>query len=268
MIESVIVIKAILLGVLEGLTEFIPVSSTAHLLLASWLIDFSYVKNGVFEIAIQLGAILAICLLYFNKITDVAFSLHKKESSRNFVLNILIAFIPAAIIGALFHDFIKQVLFSPWVIAYALIIGGMAIIVIENMNLKAKYHEVEKLPKATSLLIGIFQSLAIIPGVSRSGATIIGSLALKLDRKTATEFSFFLAIPTIAGATFYDLYKNFHYLDISNFEIILIGFLAAFFSSLFVIKWLINFVSHHNFITFAYYRIILGLVIIAVLAIN
>jgi undecaprenyl-diphosphatase len=261
-----IIIKAILLGIIEGLTEFIPVSSTAHLLLASWIIDFSYVRNGVFEIAIQLGAILAICLLYWRKITDIVFSLHKKKSSRNFTFNIAIAFIPAALVGVLFHDFIKEILFSPKVIAWALIIGGIGIMIIEKTKIKPKYHNIENLPKSLSLLIGIFQSIAVIPGVSRSGATIIGSLVLKLDRKTATEFSFFLAIPTIFGATVYDIYKNYQFLDSSNFGIIFIGFIAAFFSSLVVIKWLINFVSNHNFMIFAYYRIIVGLILLITLA--
>lgn len=266
MLETIVVIKAILLGILEGLTEFIPVSSTAHLLVASWLIDFSYVKNGVFEISIQLGAIFAVAILYFKKISKVALTFHKKESSRNFVFNIAIAFIPAALIGATLHDFIKEVLFSPYVIASALIIGGLVIIAVEKTYIRSIYHEVEKLPKFIALVIGIFQSLAVIPGVSRSGATIIGSLILRLDRKLATEFSFFLAIPTIFGATVYDIYKNYEFLNSSNFKIIFIGFLSALFSSLIVIKWLLNFVSNHNFIIFAYYRIIIGLSIFIALA--
>ena len=266
MIETILVIKAILLGILEGLTEFIPVSSTAHLLIASWLIDFSYIKNGVFEISIQLGAIFAVCIFYFKKISNVVLTLHKKKSSRNFAFNITLAFIPAALIGGIFYDFIKEVLFSPYVIAWALIIGGFVIIAIEKTYIRAIYHEIEKLPKIISFAIGIFQSLAVVPGVSRSGSTIIGSLILKLDRKLATEFSFFLAIPTIFGATICDIYKNYEFLDSSNFGIIFIGFLAALFSSLVVIKWLLNFISNHNFIIFAYYRIIAGLFILIALA--
>jgi len=266
MIETIIVIKAILLGILEGLTEFIPVSSTAHLLIASWLIDFTYVKNGVFEISIQLGAIFAILIFYSKKISNVVLTLHKKESSRNFAFNITLAFIPAALIGLIFHDFIKEVLFSPHVIAWALIVGGFVIIAVEKTYIRSIYHEVEKLPKVISLIIGIFQSFAVIPGVSRSGATIIGSLILRLDRKLATEFSFFLAIPTIFGATIYDIYKNYEFLNSSNFKIIFIGFLSALFSSLIVIKWLINFVSNHNFVIFAYYRIIIGIFILIALA--
>ena len=265
MLETIIVIKAIFLGILEGLTEFIPVSSTAHLLVASWLIDFSYVKNGVFEISIQLGAIFAVFILYFKKLSNVAFTIRSKESSRNFVFNIILAFIPAALVGVIFHDFIKKVLFSPYVIAWALIIGGFVIMTVERRYIRPIYYEAEKLPKLISVIIGIFQSIAVIPGVSRSGATIIGSLLLRLDRKLATEFSFFLAIPTILGATVYDIYKNYEFLTSANFKIIFIGFISALFSSLIVIKWLLNFVSNHNFMIFAYYRIIVGISILIAL---
>jgi len=256
-----IVIKAIILGVIEGLTEFIPVSSTAHLILASELFDFSYIKNGVFEVSIQLGAIFAICFLYRKKLFDVVFTIHKKKSSRDFVINISLAFLPAVIAGMLLYGFVKSTLFSINVIAVTLIIGGIVIIWVEKLNIKPKSYKIEELSKLQSIFIGFFQILAMAPGVSRSGATIIGGLLLRLDRKIATEFSFFLAIPTIIGAVSYDIYKNYHLLDWSNFGIILIGFVSAFISSLVIIKWLINFISHNNFIPFAYYRIILGVLL-------
>jgi undecaprenyl-diphosphatase len=257
----IIAFKAVILGILEGLTEFIPVSSTAHLLLASQIINFSAVKNGVFEIVIQLGAILAVCVFYRKKIFDVIFTIHQKKSSRDFGINILLSFIPSVIAGVTLYKFIKTTFSTPQVIACALIIGGIIIILVERSNIKAKYHEIEKISKLQSFYIGLFQIFALIPGVSRSGATIIGSLILKVDRKVATEFSFFLAIPTIFGAVAYDLYKNYQSLDLANFEIIAIGFITAFVSSLITIKWFLNFVSNNNFLPFAYYRIILGILI-------
>lgn len=265
-VSLIAVVKAIILGLIEGLTEFIPVSSTAHLLLASKFLDFSYIRNSVFEISIQLGAILAICFLYRTKLINLVLKSHKDRASRNLTINIIIAFLPAAIIGVLFHKIIKEVLFSPNIIALALIIGGIAIIVVEKyLDLKPQHHRLEELSKFQSLIIGLFQTLAMIPGISRSGATIIGGLLLKLDRRVATEFSFFLAIPTIFGATFYDLYKNFDFVNGQDFKLIAIGFLSSFLSSLFIIKWFINFVSSHNFLIFAYYRIVVGLIILIVM---
>lgn len=260
--ELSILLKAIIIGIIEGLTEFIPVSSTAHLILASKISDFSYVQNGVFEIVIQLGAILAICLLYFKKLSNTALTFFSDKKSRKFTYNIALAFFPSVFFGIFFYDLIKTVFFSLEYIAFALILGGFAIIFIEKANIKPKFDSITNLPQSKSLFIGLFQVMSMIPGVSRSGATIMGSLILKLDRKTATEFSFFLAIPTIFGAVIYDIYKNFHVLTAQSLEIIVIGFVASFISSLFVIKWLINFVSHNNFMIFAYYRIIIGSIIL------
>ncbi len=262
--DFIAIVKAIFLGVIEGLTEFIPVSSTAHLLLSSQLIDFSYIKDDVFEIVIQLGAILAVCVFYRKKILDVLLSIFTKKSSQNFALNIFIAFLPAAIFGLIFHKIIKLMFFNPFSIALALIIGGIVILVVERLNVKPRYSKVEDLSIIQSLKIGLFQILSMIPGVSRSGATIIGGLLLKLDRKTATEFSFFLSIPTIFAASIFDFYKNYSSFDSSKISLILIGFVVAFLSSLVVIKWFINFVSSHSFKVFAYYRILLGIILLLI----
>ncbi len=263
--ELSIFLKAVIIGIIEGLTEFIPVSSTAHLIIASKLSDFSYVNNGVFEIVIQLGAILAICVFYYKKLYTTTITFFTDKSSRRFFYNISLAFFPSVFFGVFFYNIIKTVFFSLEYISFALILGGIAIIFIEKANIKPKFDKIENLPKSKSLFIGLFQIIAMIPGVSRSGATIMGSLLLKLDRKTATEFSFFLAIPTIFGATIYDIYKNLNVLNTNSIEIISVGFVASFVSSLLVIKWLINFISHNSFIMFAYYRIIIGLIILLAL---
>lgn len=259
------IIKAVFLGIVEGLTEFLPVSSTAHLLISSYLIDFTSIQNNLFEIVIQFGAILAICVIYYKKIFDVVLNF-KQNSQQKFILNLILAFLPAAIIGGAFHGFIKQYFFSNFVIALALIIGGILMIIIERKPRQANIGEVDNIKPLTAFQIGLFQCIAMIPGVSRSGATIIGGLLLGLNRKTATEFSFFLAIPTIAAASFYDLFKNFSELTTSNVEIILVGLLASFFSALLVIKWFINFVSKNNFIPFGIYRIIVGILILLFIA--
>jgi undecaprenyl-diphosphatase len=261
-LDFIIIFKAIFLGVVEGLTEFLPVSSTAHLLLSSYLIDFRSLEDGLFEVVIQSGAILAICVLYHKKLLSVALNLHQK-SQQLFVANLLLAFLPAAILGFLLYPFIKEYLFSNLVIAVALIVGGVLMILIDRRKEDAgKITEVDNLTPLKSLQIGFYQCLAMVPGVSRSGATIIGGLLCGLNRKTAAEFSFFLAIPTILSASVYDLFKNGAQLDGNGILLILIGFLASFFSAILVIKWFINFVSHHNFFPFAIYRILLGIMIL------
>ena len=252
-----IILQAILLGVLEGLTEFIPVSSTGHLIVAADLLGFA-TPGGVFKIAIQLGAILAVCVKYWQLLSGVAFSLHTKSSSRKFARNIIIAFLPAAVIGLLAHSYIKEKLFSMEVVAVSLIVGGMLILLIERMAHKAKFRATEEISAPSALKIGFFQALAMIPGVSRSGATIMGGLLLGFDRKLAAEFSFFLAIPTMLGATVYDLYKNWAVLDADAFGLIAIGFVAAFFAALMVVSRLVDYVSNHGFKIFAYYRIVFG----------
>lgn len=258
-------IEACFLGILEGLTEFIPVSSTGHLILMIDLLNFNAPPGKLFEIVIQLGSILAVCWLYRKKLIDTALSLPHNKESRHFALTIALAFLPSMIIGALAHDFIKTALFNPWVVSVSLIVGGIAILLIERMSITPQLHTVEDVSLKTALGIGFFQTIAMIPGVSRSGATIMGSLLLKLDRKAATEFSFFLAIPTMAAATCYDILKNFHSLTTNNMSVIAIGFISAFISALFVVKSVISFVSHHGFKPFAIYRIIIGMIMLGVL---
>jgi undecaprenyl-diphosphatase len=258
-------IKAILLGTIEGLTEFIPVSSTAHLLISSYLIDFQTIKNNLFEIVIQFGAILAICVIYRQKIFSVIFNLNQKNQQK-FVLNIFLAFLPAAIFGAVFHGLIKQYLFSNLVIAISLILGGIVMILVDKKPktaaTKNSYPQIDNIKPISAFYVGLFQCLAMVPGVSRSGATIIGGLLLGLNRKVATEFSFFLAIPTIAAASVYDLFKNYSELTTYNIELILVGLLAAFLSAILVIKWFINFVSKNSLLPFGVYRILVGILIL------
>ena len=261
MLHSIDLFKAIFLGIVEGLTEFIPVSSTAHLLIVSHLIDFQSVKNNLFEIVIQVGAIFAVCVIYRKKILEVICNLGQKKQ-QNFSINLAFAFIPAVIFGALLHDFIKEIFFSTLSIAFSLIIGGLIMILVDHKPRTSNITDIEKITPLKALYIGLFQCLAMIPGVSRSGATIIGGLLLKFDRRTATEFSFFLAIPTIFAATVFDLYKNINDLNTSGIGLILIGTLSAFISAILVIKWFINFVSKNNFVSFGIYRILVGIVIL------
>jgi len=255
------ILKALTSGIVEGLTEFLPVSSTAHLLLFSWLTNFNAIKNNLFEIVIQFGAILAVCIIYRVRIFSI-FLEWREKNNQKFVLNLILAFLPAAILGFLLHDIIKTVFFSSITIACALIIGGLIMILVDCRPQKHQIENVDAITPKKALAVGVFQSLAMIPGVSRSGATIVGGLLLKLNRQTAAEFSFFLSIPTIAAASFYDLYKNYNELTFSGAELILVGFFAAFISAIFVIKWFIAYVSKHNFIPFAIYRIALGAIIL------
>lgn len=253
--------KAVFLGIVEGLTEFIPVSSTAHLLISSYLIDFQTIKNNLFEIVIQFGAILAICVIYRRKILEVIFNL-KQRQQQQFTLNLILAFLPAAVLGALFHSIIKQYLFSNFVIAISLIIGGIIMILVDRKPRSAQVYDIDDIKPSTAFYIGLFQSLAMIPGISRSGSTIIGALLFRLNRKVATEFSFFLAIPTIAAASLYDLIKNSSELSGDNIELIVAGLLSAFFSAILVIKWFVGFVSRSNFVPFGIYRIVVGVLIL------
>jgi undecaprenyl-diphosphatase len=253
--------KAALLGIVEGLTEFIPVSSTAHLLLTSQLVDFTTIKNNLFEIVIQLGAILAICVIYRGKIFDLLIHF-KEKSQQKFILNLALAFLPAALIGLAFHGLIKAFLFNNLTIAIALILGGIVMILVERRPRSSTVEELNNITPLTAFYVGLFQCLAMIPGVSRSGATIIGGLLLGLNRKIAAEFSFFLAIPTITAASIYDLYKSSIDLTNTDLEIIFVGLLASFLSALFVVKWFINFVSKNNFVPFGFYRIVVGILVL------
>ena len=263
--DTTTLLQAVFLGLVEGLTEFIPVSSTGHLILLVDLLGFQGPPGKVFEIVIQLGAILAILAAYAPTLLDVARRAPADPGARRFILAVLIAFLPAAIVGALAHGFIKEVLFSPLVVSVALILGGAAILVIERVRPAATRTSIEAFPPALSLGIGAFQVLAMIPGVSRSGATIMGALLLGVERKTAALFSFFLAIPTMLGATAYDLFKNRHVLDAGGAEVIAAGFVVAFLAALVVVRWLVGFVGRHGFAPFAWYRIALGTVMLVIL---
>jgi undecaprenyl-diphosphatase len=252
------IISALILGLIEGLTEFIPVSSTAHVLLAGHFLGFKSPGN-TFAVLIQLGAILAILLVYFQRLLSIALALPSSAKARGFVLSVLIAFLPAAIIGAIAHDFIKTVLFeTPMLICIVLIVGGIILYAIDKLPLQPKYRDVMDYPPSLALKIGLCQCLAMIPGTSRSGATIAGALLMGTDKRSAAEFSFFLAMPTMLGAFTLDLYKNRNALDFNDVTVISIGFIAAFVSALFVVRSLLNFVSSRGFAPFAIWRIVVG----------
>lgn len=250
-------VKALILGVVEGFTEFLPVSSTGHLLLLGHFLGFES-KGKTFEVLVQLGAILAILIVYFSKLLAIAFALPRDERARRFVLGVLVAFLPAALIGALLHSFIKGVLFDPRIVCTMLIAGGLILLAVDDMPIEKKYTDVMDYPLPVCLKIGLFQCLAMIPGVSRSGATIVGSMLMGADKRSAAEFSFFLAMPTMAGAFAYDLMKNYKLLQFNDTLLIIIGFVAAFFSALYVVRGFLQFVSSHGFKPFAWWRIIVG----------
>lgn len=250
-------IEAIVLGIVEGLTEFLPVSSTGHLLLLGHFLGFE--SNGkTFEILIQLGAILAILLVYFRRLLDIALRLPTDPSARRFVLGVLIAFLPAAVIGALAGGFIKAVLFNPFLVCCALIAGGLVLLVVDELELEVKHDDATKFPLPMYFKIGAIQCLAMIPGVSRSGSTIVGAMLLGADKRAAAEFSFFLAMPTMAGAFTYDLLKNYKNLSGDDMTLIVVGFIAAFFAALVVVKTFLDYVSRRGFGLFAWWRIIVG----------
>jgi len=256
-------INAVLLGLLEGITEFLPISSTGHLIVLGDLLHFEGNFSKLFDVVIQLGAILAVVWLYRHKFVDILTTLKSEASSRQFVFNVLLAFAPAVVIGLIAHDFIKNVLFSTTVVGWAFVIGGIVILIVERLAPPARFEHTEELPKLTALKIGFFQCLAMIPGTSRSGATIVGALLLGVSRTAATEFSFFLAIPTMAGATVLDLWKARHDIVNSEWSLIAVGFVVAFASALVVVKGLIGFISRHGFTPFAIYRIVAGLAILS-----
>ena len=288
--DSVLLFKAAIMGVVEGLTEFLPISSTGHLILAGALLGFDDDKAKVFDIAIQTGAIFAVILVYWQKIRDTLVALPSSNLSgrqaRKFALNVLIAFIPAVVLGLLFGKTIKAHLFTPVVVASTFIIGGFIILwaearykrermTRENSTmafmaggampeaLGPRIAEVEQMTWKDALKVGLIQCLAMIPGTSRSGATIIGGMFLGLSRKAATDFSFYLAIPTLIGAGVYSLYKERALLSMADVPLFGVGLLVSFISAWFCVKWLLKFISTHNFNGFAYYRIAFGLVVLA-----
>lgn len=251
-------LDAALLGLIEGLTEFLPVSSTGHLIIFDTLLGFEGPPGKVFEVVIQLGAILAICTVYFARLWKVVTGLKDDPGARHFAVAVILAFLPAMVLGAALHGVIKAVLFNPTVVSIALILGGVAILMAERLVPVPRYHQIERFPAPLALKIGLCQCLALVPGVSRSGATILGSLLMGVDRRTAAEFSFFLAIPTMAGATVYDLYKNWSLMSVDSALLIGVGFVTAFIAAALVVKVLVDFVGRYGFAPFAWYRIAIG----------
>ena len=250
--------QSVLLGVIEGLTEFIPVSSTAHLLLTEHFLGVKPDKR-VFEVLIQLGAVLALLTVYAARLWNMLLALPRDPATRQFVLAILVAFLPAAVVGVLLHKFIKQVLFeTPMLICITLIVGGVVLLLVDRLKLAPDITAAEKVTPLTALKIGACQCLAMIPGVSRSGATIVGGMLLGLSKRAAAEFSFFLAMPTMAGAFAYDLYKSYGDLDAAAVQAIAIGFVVAFIAGVVVVKYLLEFVSRYGFAPFAWWRIVIG----------
>jgi undecaprenyl-diphosphatase len=258
-------LDAILLGLVEGLTEFLPVSSTGHLILLDELLGFNGPPGKVFEVVIQLGAILAICVVYFARLWAVATGLKDDPGARRFVTAVLLAFLPAMVLGAGLHGVIKSVLFNPTVVSLALITGGVAILVVERFLPTPRYHRIEGFSAPLALKIGLCQCLALVPGVSRSGASILGALLMGVDRRAAAEFSFFLAVPTMAGATVYDLYKNWKGMSIDDGALIVVGFITAFVAAALVVKTLVDFVGRYGFTPFGWYRIAVGTSMLAFL---
>ncbi|MEZ5647624.1 MAG: undecaprenyl-diphosphate phosphatase [Alphaproteobacteria bacterium] len=255
---SEVIWQTLLLGIIEGLTEFIPVSSTGHLIFFVDLLKFQGPPGKVFEVAIQLGAILAVCCVYFQRLATITLHLHHDPKAQRFVWAILLGFLPAAIIGFLAHDFIKAYLFNPYVVACSLIVGGFIILFIERYLPKPRYQEIGQGGWHLALKIGFFQVLAMIPGVSRSGATIVGARVLGVETQTAMEFSFFLAIPTMLGATSLDLYKARHALISTDMVIISIGFVAAFLSAILVVRTILSLIRRYGLAPFGWYRLAAG----------
>jgi undecaprenyl-diphosphatase len=260
--DIVLLLKALVMGIVEGLTEFLPISSTGHLILVGDLLGFNNEKGKVFEIAIQLGAILAVVWDYRERFASVATGLGREPAANRFVLNLLLAFMPLAIIGLLFGQQIKATLFSPIPVALAFIIGGFIILWAEKMPHSKHIDDVDAMSWKDALVMGFIQALALIPGTSRSGATIIGGLLYGLSRKTATEFSFFLAVPTLGLASLYELYHHWHLFTRDDIAMLAVGFVASFFSAAIAVRALIRFISGHDFTVFAWYRIVFGCLVL------
>ena len=255
------VIKAIVLGVVEGLTEFLPVSSTGHLLLVDHFFGSEPAKQAFwdsFNVLIQFGAILALLSIYFTRLWKIALGMFTNPDDRRFVIGVLVAFLPAAVIGALLHGFIKGVLFNVWIVCISLIIGGAVLLWIDRLKFTPRYHDATRFPLMTYLIIGFCQCLAMIPGVSRSGATIVAAMLLGADRRSAAEFSFYLAMPTMAGAFAYELYKSWGTISGASPFIIAVGFVVSFISAWIVVKTFLDYVSSHGFSLFGWWRIIVG----------
>jgi undecaprenyl-diphosphatase len=256
-------LQALILGVVEGLTEFLPISSTGHLILAGDLLNFNDERGKLFEIVIQSGAILAVCWEYRSRIAHVFRSLPHSEESRRLLINLAIAFMPLAVLGLIFGKLIKATLFNPVAVSAAFIVGAFVILWAEKREHVIRVERVEDMQWLDAVKLGFAQACALIPGTSRSGATIIGGLLFGLSRKAATEFSFFLAIPTLLAATAYQLYKERHLLSVDDLGIWVVGFVSAFVSAFLCVRWLLRYISSHDFTVFAWYRIAFGIVVLA-----
>jgi undecaprenyl-diphosphatase len=263
-VDVVLLAKAAVMGIVEGLTEFLPVSSTGHLILTGALIGFDDEKAKVFDIAIQTGAILAIILLYWQRIRDTLVQLPTQQRAQRFAINVLIAFIPAVVLGLLFGKVIKEHLFNAWTVATTFILGGFIILWAERrQRVAVRIDSVDAMTWKDSLMVGLAQCLALVPGTSRSGATIIGGMFLGLSRKAATEFSFYLAIPTLIGAGVYSVYKERASLSAADMPLFAVGFIFSFIFAWLCVRWLIRYISTHSFTPFAWYRIAFGIVVLA-----
>jgi undecaprenyl-diphosphatase len=264
--DLLLFVKALIMGIVEGLTEFLPISSTGHLILAASLLNFTGDKVKVFEIVIQAGAILAVCWEYRARIAAVLGGMFSERRAQKFILNLIIAFMPAAVLGLLFSKMIKAALFKPVPVALAFIIGGVIILWVERRHASAtraaRIDSVDDMSAMDAFKIGCAQAFALIPGTSRSGATIIGGMLFGLSRKAATEFSFFLAIPTLLAATVYSLYKDRALLSAADVPMFTVGTVAAFISAFLCVRWLLRYISTHDFSAFAWYRIVFGAIIL------
>ncbi len=262
--DIVLLIKAAIMGIVEGLTEFLPISSTGHLILTGALLGFDDDKAKVFDIAIQTGAILAVIIVYWAKIRSTIVLLPNSKRAQRFAANVFIGFLPAGIIGFTVYKAIKAHLFNPPVVAGAFIIGGFIILWVEKIAKPVpRIHDIDDMSGLDALKVGLVQCLGMIPGTSRSGATIIGGMLLGLSRKVAAEFSFFLAIPTLVGAGVYSLYKERALLSMADLPLFGVGFVVSFIAAWLCIRWLLKFIATHDFVGFAYYRIAFGLVVLA-----
>jgi undecaprenyl-diphosphatase len=262
-VDITLLIKAAIMGIVEGLTEFLPISSTGHLILAGSLLGFTDERAKVFEIAIQTGAIIAVMLVYWQKIRDTLVLLPTSKQAQQFTLNVFIAFVPAVILGLLFGKVIKENLFTPVVVASTFIIGGFIILWAEKRQQTAvRVHSVDEMTTLDAIKVGLVQCLALIPGTSRSGATIIGGMLLGLSRKAAMDFSFFLAMPTLIGAGVYSLYKERAVLSPADIPMFAVGLLFSFMSAWLCVRWLLRYISTNSFVPFAWYRIVFGIVVL------
>jgi len=263
--DLMLTLKAMLLAVLCGVTEFLPVSSNGHVIIMDEVLGFQGPPGKLFEISLQLGSILAVCWLYRAKLLHTVKHIIDGRTDQRFVINVFLAFAPAALIGFFFHHFIIEHLFNAKVVATMLVVGGFGILAVEKWKPLPLITNIDDLSPKRALLIGLFQSLSMIPGVSRSASTIMGAMLLKVERKTAAEFSFLLAIPMIFTASFFDLFIHRHELTTHGLALIATGFVIAFFCAMLVVQWLLGFISRHGFVPFAWYRIVAGSVVLALL---